>query len=66
VANKAEEAFREVYDSLGIEYAGVIPREAFHQAVYQHIVEQCAMVATAHSPANEDIGEIIKLTMGTK
>lgn len=64
MANKAEEAFREVYDRLSIEYANVIPREAFHNQVYQHIVEQCAMIATAHSPGHEDIGYIIKKTMG--
>ncbi|NBP04526.1 MAG: hypothetical protein EBU90_31480 [Proteobacteria bacterium] len=66
VANKAEEAFQEVYDRLSIEYAGVILRETFHNQVYQHIVEQCAMIASAHSPANEDIGEIIRRTMGLR
>ena len=64
MANKAEQAFQTVYDRLGVEYANVIPRDAFHREVYRHIVEQCAMIATAHSPAKEDIGEIIRLTMG--
>lgn len=61
---KAEQAFQEVYDRLSIEYDNVIPREVIHARVYQHIVEQCAMIATAHSPSNEDIGEIIRKTMG--
>jgi len=65
VANKAEEAFKEVYDRLSIEHNNVIPREAMHARVYQHIVEQCAMIATAHSPNHEDIGEIIRRTMGS-
>jgi len=64
VANKAEEAFQTVYDQLSVEYSNVILREAFHNRVYQHIVEQCAMIATAHSPRHEDIGLIIKKTMG--
>ena len=63
MANKAEQAFQEVYNRLSIEYANVIPREAFHQAVYQHVVEQCAMIATAHSPAHTDVGEIVRKTM---
>lgn len=62
----AELAFQLVYDRLSIEYNNVIPREAMHQAVYTDIVERCAMIATAHSPANEDIGEIIRKTMGAK
>jgi hypothetical protein len=67
VMNKtAELAFQVVYDRLSIEYNNVIPREAMHQAVYTDIVERCAMIATAHSPANEDIGEIIRKTMGAK
>jgi hypothetical protein len=65
VKNKsAELAFQAVYDRLAIEYNNVITREAMHQAVYTDIVERCAMIATAHSPANEDIGLIIIKTMG--
>ena len=62
----AELAFQLVYDRLAIEYNNVIPREAMHQAVYTDIVERCAMIATAHSPAHEDLGEIIRRTMGIK
>lgn len=65
MANKAEEAFQAVYNQLSIDYGSVIPREAFHNEVYRHIVEQCAMIATAHSPAHTDIGEVIRLTMGS-
>lgn len=62
----AELTFQLVYDRLAIEHDNVIPREAMHQAVYADIVERCAMIATTHSPAHEDIGEIIRRTMGIK
>lgn len=62
----AELAFQVVYDRLAIECNNVIPREVMHEAVYTDIVERCAMIASAHSPANEDIGEIIRRTMGVK
>lgn len=62
---KAEQAFQEIYDRLSIDYENIIPREAFHHHAYQDIVERCAMIASAHSPATEDIGEIIRRTMGT-
>ena len=60
---KAEQVFQTVYDRLSIEYENVIPRDAFHREVYRHIVEQCAMIATAHSPAHTDVGEIVRKTM---
>lgn len=66
VNKTAELAFQVVYDRLSIEYNNVIPREVMHQAVYQDIVERCAMIATAHSPRDNDIGEIIRKTMGIK
>jgi len=66
VNKTAELAFQSVYDKLSIEFAGVIPREAMHDAVYTDIVERCAMIAAAHSPNGNDIGEIIRKTMGVK
>ena len=66
VNKTAELTFQLVYDRLGQEYANVIPREAMHAAVYTDIVERCAMVASAHSPSGDDIGEIIRQTMGIK
>ena len=60
----AELAFQVVYDRLAIECDNVIPRDVMHEAVYTDIVERCAMIATAHSPAHEDIGDIIRKTMG--
>ena len=66
MASKAEQAFREVYDQLSVEYDNVIPRDVFHQRVYEHIIENCAMIASAYSPSNEDIGAIIRSTMGIK
>ena len=66
VNKTAELAFQVVYDRLAIECDNVIPRDVMHQAVYTDIVERCAMIASAHSPANEDIGEIIRRTMGLK
>lgn len=62
----AELAFQQVYDRLAIECNNVIPRDVMHEAVYTDIVERCAMIATAHSPAHEDIGDIIRKTMGLK
>jgi hypothetical protein len=62
----AELAFQVVYDRLAIECDNVIPRDVMHEAVYTDIVERCAMIATAHSPGHEDIGEIIRKTMGLK
>ena len=62
----AELAFQVVYDRLAIECDNVIPREVMHEAVYTDIVERCAMIATAHSPSHEDIGDIIRRTMGLK
>lgn len=62
----AELAFQVVYERLGIEYDNCIPREAMHAAVYADIVERCAMIATAHSPRDDDIGDIIRRTMGVK
>ena len=62
----AELAFQVVYDRLAIECNNVIPRDVMHEAVYTDIVERCAMIASAHSTANEDIGEIIRRTMGVK
>lgn len=66
VNKTAELAFQIVYDRLSIECNNVIPREVMHQAVYRDIVERCAMIATAHSPRDNDIGEIIRKTMGVK
>jgi hypothetical protein len=64
--NTAELTFQVVYDRLSIECNNVIPREVMHEAVYTDIVERCAMIATAHSPRDNDIGEIIRKTMGIK
>lgn len=66
VNKTAELTFQLVYDRLSVEYANVIPREAMHAAVYTDIVERCAMIATAHSPRGDDIGELIRKTMGLK
>lgn len=66
VNKTAELAFQVVYDRLSHEYSNVIPREAMHAAVYTDIVERCAMIASAHSPNGNDIGEIIRKTMGVK
>lgn len=67
VKNKtAELVFQAVYDRLALEHNSVITREDMHTAVYTDIVERCAMIATAHSPAHEDIGDIIQKTMGIK
>jgi hypothetical protein len=66
VNKPAEITFQLVYDRLSVEYANVIPREAIHAAVYSDIVERCAMIASAHSPNGNDIGEIIRKTMGVK
>jgi len=62
----AERVFQDVYNRLSIEHDNIITREVFHQAAYQDIVKLCAMIATAHSPANDDIGLIILKTMGIK
>ena len=62
----AELAFQVVYDRLAIECNNVIPRDVMHEAVYTDIVERCAIIASAHSPSNKDIGEIIRRTMGVK
>jgi hypothetical protein len=62
----AELVFQAVYDRLAIECNNVIPRDVMHEAVYTDIVERCAMIASAHSPAYEDIGDIIRKTMGLK
>lgn len=64
MVSKAEQTFQEVYDKLSIEHNSVITREAFHLAVYQDIVEKCAMIASAHSPNSDDLGLIIRKTMG--
>jgi len=64
--NTAELTFQAVYDRLSIECNNVIPREVMHEAVYTDIVERCAMIASAHSPRDDDIGEIIRKTMGIK
>ena len=66
VNKTAELTFQLVYDRLSVEYANVIPREAMHAAVYTDIVERCAMIASAHSPNGNDIGDIIRRTMGVK
>ena len=66
VNKTAELAFQVVYDRLASECNNVIPRDVMHEAVYTDIVERCAMIATAHSPAHEDIGDIIRKTMGLK
>lgn len=66
VNKTAELTFQLVYDRLSVEYENVIPREAMHAAVYMDIVERCAMIASAHSPRGDDIGEIIRRTMGVK
>lgn len=66
VNKTAELAFQVVYDRLSVEYDNCIPREAMHAAVYADIVERCAMIATAHSPRGDDIGDIIRRTMGVK
>lgn len=66
VNKTAELTFQLVYDRLSIEYENVIPREAMHAAVYADIVERCAMIAAAHSPNDNDIGELIRKTMGVK
>jgi hypothetical protein len=60
----SEITFQRVYDRLSVQHSNVIPREAMHAAVYTDIVEQCAQIATAYSPAHEDIGDIIRKTMG--
>ena len=62
----AERVFQDIYDKLSIEHENIIQREVFHQAAYTEIVSMCAMIASAHSPANDDIGEIILKTMGVK
>ena len=64
VNKTAELTFQLVYDRLAIECNNVIPREVMHEAVYTDIVERCAMIATAHSPGHDDIGDIIRRTMG--
>lgn len=66
VNKTAELTFQLVYDRLSVEYANMIPREAMHAAVYADIVERCAMIAAAHSPRDNNIGEIILKTMGVK
>lgn len=64
--SQAERCFQEVYSRLSIEHNNIITREIFHQETYSEIVTLCATIATAHSPANNDIGEIILKTMGVK
>jgi len=66
MATKAQEAFQTVCHRLNLGYEGVIPRDIYQERVYQYIVEQCAMIATAHSPAHTDMGLIIQQTMGTR
>ena len=62
----AEELFNEIYNRLSIEFNSIIMRDDMHEAVYKEIVDRCAMIATAHSPKHEDIGDIIRKTMGLK
>jgi len=64
MATKAQEVFQIVCDQLNSEFEGVISRDIYQKRVYQYIVEQSAMIATAHSPSHTDIGEIILKVMG--
>lgn len=60
----AEDLFNQVYTRLSIQYDSIIIRETMHYEVYKEIVERCAMIASAHSRNDTDIGDLILKNMG--